>query len=96
MRLCYGKMKSGRIGLTKSGPVNAKLPTAPKTRVKRLKIGGAGFYYIVDYGGDIRIPAIDMITGQKTIVGNLVGTYPKLFWAGRTRAPGPGVPFAAI
>jgi NAD+-dependent secondary alcohol dehydrogenase Adh1 len=38
----------------------------------------AGYYYIVGYGGEIRIPAIDMITSEKTIVGNLVGTYPEL------------------
>ncbi|MCG7403372.1 MULTISPECIES: NAD(P)-dependent alcohol dehydrogenase [Caballeronia] len=38
----------------------------------------AGFYYIVGYGGKIDIPTIDMITSEKTIVGNLVGTYPEL------------------
>src|ERR1700719_1050401 len=38
----------------------------------------AGFYYIVGYGGHIDIPTIDMITSEKTIVGNLVGTYAEL------------------
>jgi NAD+-dependent secondary alcohol dehydrogenase Adh1 len=38
----------------------------------------AGYYYIVGYGGRIDIPTIDMITSEKTIVGNLVGTYPEL------------------
>lgn len=38
----------------------------------------AGFYYIVGYGGKIELPTIDMITSEKTIVGNLVGTYPEL------------------
>jgi NAD+-dependent secondary alcohol dehydrogenase Adh1 len=38
----------------------------------------AGFYYIVGYGGRIDIPTIDMITSEKTIVGNLVGTYAEL------------------
>lgn len=38
----------------------------------------AGFYYIVGYGGKVEIPTIDMITSEKTIVGNLVGTYPEL------------------
>ncbi len=38
----------------------------------------AGFYYIVGYGGMINIPTLDMITSEKTIVGNLVGTYPEL------------------
>ena len=37
-----------------------------------------GFYYIVGYGGRIQIPAIDMIVSEKTIVGNLVGTYAEL------------------
>jgi NAD+-dependent secondary alcohol dehydrogenase Adh1 len=37
-----------------------------------------GYYYIVGYGGKIDIPTIDMITSEKTIVGNLVGTYSEL------------------
>jgi NAD+-dependent secondary alcohol dehydrogenase Adh1 len=38
----------------------------------------AGSYYIVGYGGKIELPTIDMVTSEKTIVGNLVGTYPEL------------------
>ncbi|MBT4428850.1 MAG: NAD(P)-dependent alcohol dehydrogenase, partial [Rhodospirillaceae bacterium] len=38
----------------------------------------AGSYYIVGYGGKIEIPAIEMIISEKTIVGNLVGTYAEL------------------
>ncbi|MBR72354.1 MAG: D-arabinose dehydrogenase [Rhodospirillaceae bacterium] len=38
----------------------------------------AGYYYIVGYGGRVQIPAIDMIVSEKTIVGNLVGTYSEL------------------
>ena len=37
-----------------------------------------GAYYVVGYGGKIEIPTIDMITSEKTIVGNLVGTYAEL------------------
>jgi NAD+-dependent secondary alcohol dehydrogenase Adh1 len=37
-----------------------------------------GYYYIVGYGGKIDLPTIDMITSEKTIVGNLVGTYAEL------------------
>ncbi len=37
-----------------------------------------GSYYIVGYGGKIDLPTLDMITSEKTIVGNLVGTYPEL------------------
>ena len=38
----------------------------------------AGSYYIVGYGGKIDIPALDLITAEKNIVGCLVGTYPEL------------------
>ena len=37
-----------------------------------------GYYYIVGYGGKIELPTLDMITSEKTIVGNLVGTYAEL------------------
>lgn len=37
-----------------------------------------GAYYIVGYGGKLEIPTIDMITSEKRIIGNLVGTYPEL------------------
>jgi len=39
----------------------------------------AGYYYIVGYGGKVEIPTMEMIVTEKTIVGNLVGTYPDLF-----------------
>ena len=38
----------------------------------------AGSYYIVGYGGKIELPTIDMVTSEKSIIGNLVGTYPEL------------------
>lgn len=37
-----------------------------------------GAYYIVGYGGEIRISAIDMITTERRIIGNLVGNYAEL------------------
>ena len=37
-----------------------------------------GVYYIVGYGGKIELPTLDMITTEKSIVGNLVGTYAEL------------------
>src|ERR1700751_847160 len=37
-----------------------------------------GAYYIVGYGGEIRISAIDMITSERRSIGNLVGTYAEL------------------
>src|SRR5262247_1760705 len=38
----------------------------------------SGSYYIVGYGGTIQVPAIDMIFSEKSIIGNLVGTYADL------------------
>jgi NAD+-dependent secondary alcohol dehydrogenase Adh1 len=38
----------------------------------------AGCYYIVGYGGKVEIPTMDMIVSEKSIIGNLVGTYPEL------------------
>ncbi len=38
----------------------------------------AGCYYIVGYGGKVEISTMDMIVSEKSIVGNLVGTYPDL------------------
>ncbi|MBV8451946.1 MAG: NAD(P)-dependent alcohol dehydrogenase [Deltaproteobacteria bacterium] len=38
----------------------------------------AGYYYIVGYGGKVEISTMDMIVSEKSIVGNLVGTYSDL------------------
>lgn len=38
----------------------------------------AGAYYIVGYGGKVEIPTMEMIVSEKSIVGNLVGTYSDL------------------
>ncbi len=35
----------------------------------------AGSHYIIGYGGTIEIPTIDVISTERNIVGNLVGTY---------------------
>jgi len=46
---------------------------------KGLKMtANAGYYYVVGYGGKIEIPTMEMVATEKTIVGNLVGTYPDL------------------
>ena len=37
-----------------------------------------GAYYVVGYGGEIRISALDMITTERRIIGNLVGNYAEL------------------
>ncbi len=47
-----------------------------KTGIAMTRNGGV--YYIVGYGGKIELPTMDMIVSEKTIVGNLVGTYSEL------------------
>lgn len=37
-----------------------------------------GSYYIVGYGEDIKIPAVDLVITERNIVGNLVGTWAEL------------------
>ena len=37
-----------------------------------------GYYFVVGYGGTIEVPTIDMIFSEKSIIGNLVGTYNEL------------------
>lgn len=37
-----------------------------------------GSYYVVGYGEDIRVPAVDIIITEKNIIGNLVGTWAEL------------------
>jgi NAD+-dependent secondary alcohol dehydrogenase Adh1 len=38
----------------------------------------AGTYYVVGYGGRVEVPTIDLIFSERSIVGNLVGTYAEL------------------
>lgn len=35
----------------------------------------AGSHYVIGYGGTIEVPAIDMISTERNVVGNLVGSY---------------------
>ena len=37
--------------------------------------GGAGSYYVIGYGGELHIPTLDIITTERNIIGNIVGTY---------------------
>lgn len=39
---------------------------------------GAGSYYVVGYGEDIVVPTVDLVIAEKSIVGNLVGTWAEL------------------
>jgi NAD+-dependent secondary alcohol dehydrogenase Adh1 len=38
----------------------------------------AGSYYVIGYGGELRIPTLDVISTERNIVGNIVGTYNEL------------------
>ena len=35
----------------------------------------AGSHYIIGYGGTVNVPTIDIISSERNIIGNLVGTY---------------------
>jgi NAD+-dependent secondary alcohol dehydrogenase Adh1 len=35
----------------------------------------AGSQYIIGYGGELRIPTLDFVGGEKNVIGNIVGTY---------------------
>ncbi|HSR24865.1 MAG TPA: zinc-binding dehydrogenase, partial [Candidatus Eisenbacteria bacterium] len=35
----------------------------------------AGSHYVIGYGGTIEVPAIDLISTERNVVGNLVGSY---------------------
>jgi NAD+-dependent secondary alcohol dehydrogenase Adh1 len=41
--------------------------------------GGGGSYYIVGYGEEIKSLAVDLIIAEKSIIGNLVGTWSELY-----------------
>jgi NAD+-dependent secondary alcohol dehydrogenase Adh1 len=38
----------------------------------------AGSYYVIGYGGTITIPTLDIISTERNIIGNIVGTYTEL------------------
>jgi NAD+-dependent secondary alcohol dehydrogenase Adh1 len=40
--------------------------------------GEAGSYYVIGYGGTLTIPTLDIITTERNIIGNIVGTYSDL------------------
>ena len=35
----------------------------------------AGSYFVIGYGGELRIPTLDIISTERNIIGNIVGTY---------------------
>jgi NAD+-dependent secondary alcohol dehydrogenase Adh1 len=40
--------------------------------------GRAGSYFVIGYGGTLSIPTLDIISTERNIVGNIVGTYNEL------------------
>ncbi len=38
----------------------------------------AGSYYVIGYGGELRIPTLDVISTERNIIGNIVGSYNEL------------------
>src|SRR6266699_718199 len=38
----------------------------------------AGSYYVIGYGGTVNIPTLDIISTERNIIGNIVGTYNEL------------------
>jgi NAD+-dependent secondary alcohol dehydrogenase Adh1 len=49
---------------------------SPATGVAMTRAGGQ--YYVVGYGGQISVPAIEMISMEKSILGSQVGTFTEL------------------
>ncbi|GII25432.1 NAD(P)-dependent alcohol dehydrogenase [Planosporangium mesophilum] len=48
----------------------------------------AGSYFVIGYGGKVEIPTIDLIATERSVIGNLVGTYPELHELIRLAADG--------
>jgi NAD+-dependent secondary alcohol dehydrogenase Adh1 len=40
--------------------------------------GAGGSLFVIGYGGELRIPTLDFVAGEKTVIGNIVGTYADL------------------
>ena len=38
----------------------------------------AGSYFVIGYGGTVQIPTLDIISTERNIIGNIVGTYTDL------------------
>jgi NAD+-dependent secondary alcohol dehydrogenase Adh1 len=40
--------------------------------------GRAGSYFVIGYGGTIHVPTLDIISTERNVIGNIVGTYNEL------------------
>ena len=69
------------LELTKGAGAEAVLDFVAErgTTAKGLAMTRAmGSYYVIGYGEDINVSAFEMITTEKNIIGNLVGTWAEL------------------
>lgn len=41
--------------------------------MKMLRKGGS--YFVIGYGGELKVPSLDMVNNEFNIIGNLVGNY---------------------
>ena len=40
--------------------------------------GGGGSYSVIGYGGELQVPTLDIISTERNVIGNIVGTYNEL------------------
>ena len=52
----------------------------------------AGSYFVIGYGGTLEIPTLDIISTERNIIGNIVGTYNDLAELMSLAAGGQGHP----
>lgn len=56
--------------------------TSSASRARRADAWGstrdAGSHYVIGYGGTVQIPTLDIISTERNIIGNLVGSYNEL------------------
>ncbi len=69
------------LSLTKGNGAEAVLDFVGEkgTTTKGLAMTrNAGYYYVVGYGEDLKVPTVDLVITEKNIIGNLVGTWAEL------------------
>lgn len=62
--------------------VNVVLDFVGSSSTALLSLGllkPSGIYSVVGYGGELRVPTMELVAKEITILGNLVGTYSELF-----------------
>ena len=40
--------------------------------------GAGGSYSVIGYGGELSVPTLDIISTERNVIGNIVGTYNEL------------------